>query len=54
VACLPSKNEIWSAHVAHLTRHAADFGATRVRSLSTWQRSAIASGAWSNAKWRST
>src|SRR6516164_7189819 len=27
VACLPSKNEIWSARVAHLTRHAADFGA---------------------------
>jgi pyruvate/2-oxoglutarate dehydrogenase complex dihydrolipoamide dehydrogenase (E3) component len=26
VACLPSKNEIWSAHVAHLTRHAAQFG----------------------------
>jgi pyruvate/2-oxoglutarate dehydrogenase complex dihydrolipoamide dehydrogenase (E3) component len=28
VACLPSKNEIWSARVAHLARHAADFGAT--------------------------
>jgi pyruvate/2-oxoglutarate dehydrogenase complex dihydrolipoamide dehydrogenase (E3) component len=27
VACLPSKNEIWSARVAHLTRHASDFGA---------------------------
>src|SRR5260370_16186316 len=27
VACLPSKNEIWSARVAHVTRHAADFGA---------------------------
>jgi pyruvate/2-oxoglutarate dehydrogenase complex dihydrolipoamide dehydrogenase (E3) component len=26
VACLPSKNEIWSARVAHLTRHAAQFG----------------------------
>jgi choline dehydrogenase-like flavoprotein len=26
VACLPSKNEIWSARVAHLTRHAANFG----------------------------
>jgi pyruvate/2-oxoglutarate dehydrogenase complex dihydrolipoamide dehydrogenase (E3) component len=26
VACLPSKNEIWSARVAHLTRHAAHFG----------------------------
>src|ERR1700732_2675247 len=26
VACLPSKNEIWSARVAHLVRHAAQFG----------------------------
>ena len=26
IACLPSKNEIWSARVAHLTRHAAQFG----------------------------
>ena len=28
VACLPSKNEIWSARVAHLTRNAAQFGMT--------------------------
>src|ERR1700679_109405 len=28
VACLPSKNELWSARVAHLTRHAAQFGTT--------------------------
>ncbi|WP_133646863.1 mercuric reductase [Paraburkholderia flava] len=27
VACLPSKNEIWSARVAHMTRNAANFGA---------------------------
>ena len=27
VACLPSKNEIWSARVAHLASHAAEFGA---------------------------
>src|SRR5712664_4542037 len=26
VACLPSKNEIWSARVAHLAQHAAQFG----------------------------
>ena len=26
IACLPSKNEIWTAKVAHLLRHAADFG----------------------------
>jgi pyruvate/2-oxoglutarate dehydrogenase complex dihydrolipoamide dehydrogenase (E3) component len=26
VACLPSKNELWSARVAHLVRNAADFG----------------------------
>src|SRR5215831_11214845 len=26
VACLPSKNEIWSARVAHLARQGARFG----------------------------
>ncbi len=26
IACLPSKNEIWSARIAHLARHAAEFG----------------------------
>src|ERR1700726_215748 len=26
IACLPSKNEIWSARVAHLAQHAAQFG----------------------------
>jgi pyruvate/2-oxoglutarate dehydrogenase complex dihydrolipoamide dehydrogenase (E3) component len=28
IACLPSKNEIWSAKVAHLAHHAAQFGTT--------------------------
>jgi pyruvate/2-oxoglutarate dehydrogenase complex dihydrolipoamide dehydrogenase (E3) component len=27
VACLPTKNELWSAHVAHLVREAGRFGA---------------------------
>src|SRR5260370_34885958 len=27
VACLPSKNEIWSARVGHLARHGAEYGA---------------------------
>ena len=26
IACMPSKNEIWSARIAHLVRHAAHFG----------------------------
>jgi pyruvate/2-oxoglutarate dehydrogenase complex dihydrolipoamide dehydrogenase (E3) component len=26
IACLPSKNEVWSAMVAHLTQHGAEFG----------------------------
>jgi pyruvate/2-oxoglutarate dehydrogenase complex dihydrolipoamide dehydrogenase (E3) component/pimeloyl-ACP methyl ester carboxylesterase len=28
INCLPAKNEIWSAKVAHLVRHAAEFGST--------------------------
>lgn len=28
IACLPSKNEIWSAKIAHLARHAEQFGTT--------------------------
>jgi len=28
INCLPAKNEIWSAKVAHLVRHAAAFGST--------------------------
>jgi pyruvate/2-oxoglutarate dehydrogenase complex dihydrolipoamide dehydrogenase (E3) component len=26
IACMPSKNEVWGARVAHLARHAAQFG----------------------------
>ncbi len=26
IACLPSKNEIWSARIGHLARHASEFG----------------------------
>ncbi len=26
IACMPSKNEVWGARVAHITRHAAQFG----------------------------
>src|SRR5215813_5017459 len=28
INCMPSKNEIWSANVAYLARHAAEFGTT--------------------------
>src|SRR5262245_58273598 len=31
INCMPSKNEIWSANVAHLARHGAEFGATTNR-----------------------
>ena len=27
IACMPSKNEVWSARIAHIARHAAQFGA---------------------------
>ena len=26
IACMPSKNEMWSARMAHIARHAGDFG----------------------------
>ena len=26
IACMPSKNEVWGARIAHLVRHAAQFG----------------------------
>ena len=28
IACMPSKNEVWSARVAHLAHHGAQFGVT--------------------------
>jgi pyruvate/2-oxoglutarate dehydrogenase complex dihydrolipoamide dehydrogenase (E3) component len=28
IACMPGKNEVWGARIAHLTRHAAQFGTT--------------------------
>jgi len=28
INCMPSKNEIWSAHAAHTVAHAAEFGVT--------------------------
>ena len=34
IACMPSKNEVWSARVAHFVRHAAEFG-TIVGSVAT-------------------
>jgi len=38
IACMPRKNEIWSARVAHLTHHAANFG-TVTGTVSTIVRS---------------
>jgi pyruvate/2-oxoglutarate dehydrogenase complex dihydrolipoamide dehydrogenase (E3) component len=35
IACLPSKNEIWSAWAAHLTRHAGQFGTVITGSVAT-------------------
>jgi pyruvate/2-oxoglutarate dehydrogenase complex dihydrolipoamide dehydrogenase (E3) component len=34
IACMPSKNEVWSARVAHFVQHAAEFG-TIVGSVAT-------------------
>ena len=35
IACLPSKNEIWSARIAHLAHHAAQFGTVITGSVTT-------------------
>jgi pyruvate/2-oxoglutarate dehydrogenase complex dihydrolipoamide dehydrogenase (E3) component len=35
IACLPSKNEIWSARVAHLVHHAAQFGTANLRFIAS-------------------
>src|ERR1700744_3849967 len=34
IACMPSKNEMWSARMAHIARHAGDFG-TKTGPVST-------------------
>jgi pyruvate/2-oxoglutarate dehydrogenase complex dihydrolipoamide dehydrogenase (E3) component len=34
IACMPSKNEVWSARVAHFVHHAAEFG-TNVENITT-------------------
>jgi pyruvate/2-oxoglutarate dehydrogenase complex dihydrolipoamide dehydrogenase (E3) component len=35
IACLPSKNEIWSAGIAHQARHAAEFGTVITGAVAT-------------------
>jgi pyruvate/2-oxoglutarate dehydrogenase complex dihydrolipoamide dehydrogenase (E3) component len=35
IACLPSKNEIWSARIAHQVRHAAQFGTAITGAVAT-------------------
>ena len=51
IACLPSKNEIWSARVAHLAQHAAQFGTMITGPVTTtWRRFASASATWSSAR----
>ena len=35
IACLPSKNEIWSARIAHQARHAAQFGTVIAGAVAT-------------------
>jgi pyruvate/2-oxoglutarate dehydrogenase complex dihydrolipoamide dehydrogenase (E3) component len=35
IACLPSKNEIWSARIAHQARHAAQFGTVITGAVAT-------------------
>jgi pyruvate/2-oxoglutarate dehydrogenase complex dihydrolipoamide dehydrogenase (E3) component len=57
IACMPSKNEIWSARVAYLARHGAQFGAV-TGPVTTDMAKASASATWSIARspniWRTT
>ena len=46
INCLPSKNEIWSAKVADLVHHGANFGAKPGSVPSTWPKSASANATW--------
>ena len=41
VACMPSKNELWSARVAHIVRNSADFG-TLTTTVTTDMRKVLA------------
>src|SRR5262245_38922132 len=47
INCLPSKNEIWSAKVAYLVRHAAQFGTMTGPVAIDMPRCASASARWS-------
>jgi pyruvate/2-oxoglutarate dehydrogenase complex dihydrolipoamide dehydrogenase (E3) component len=53
VACMPSKNELWSAHVAHTLQNAASFGTWSARLKPTCARCTGARRSWSNLKLRS-
>ncbi len=52
--CLPSKNEIWSAEIAHLARNADRYGVETGRSGSTCAAWSSASGRWWPASSRCT
>ena len=52
IACLPSKNEIRSAEVAHLARHAAEFGTMTGPPRSTWRSFADGSAKWSKRSFK--
>jgi pyruvate/2-oxoglutarate dehydrogenase complex dihydrolipoamide dehydrogenase (E3) component len=58
VACMPSKNEIWSARVAYLAHHAGQFGTVSGPVATDMARVGSASATWSTAKssfiWRTT
>ena len=50
IACMPSKNVMWSARVAYLAHHAGQFGIAAGPSRPTWRRCASASATWSTAR----
>jgi pyruvate/2-oxoglutarate dehydrogenase complex dihydrolipoamide dehydrogenase (E3) component len=54
IACLPSKNLIYSAKVASLARRGPEFGVEMIRSESTWWAFSSVSARWSKGYIRYT
>jgi pyruvate/2-oxoglutarate dehydrogenase complex dihydrolipoamide dehydrogenase (E3) component len=50
IACMPSKNEVWSARIAYLTRRAAQFGTITGPVTTDMAKCVSASAPWSSER----